>query len=219
MKRAKNGNVREITAVGGGISRDDEFVQLAHSATAASSYNLPGIAAFGKGMIITLFDKDGNAGTNNITLNASPSEDIMGNSTYVIDDDNGWVTVASDGVSTDWQVVGSSKFTVDRDPRVNSQASTATLTVNSDTTDLAILTAQAAALTIAAPTGTPAQGRNLIIRIKDNGTARAITWNAIFRAIGVTLPATTTISKTLYILAKYNDTDSNWDVLAVNEEA
>lgn len=104
-------------------------------------------------------------------------------------------------------------------PSNQSSASTATLNINSDNIDLSILTAQAVALTVAAPTGTPVQGQKLIIRIKDNATSQTITWNAIFRAIGVTLPAATTISKTLYIGCVYNSTDSKWDVVAVNEEA
>jgi hypothetical protein len=104
-------------------------------------------------------------------------------------------------------------------PRVSSVASTATLTVDILTTDTAIITAQATALNIAAPTGSPAQGRKLVIRIKDNGTARAITYNAIFRALGVTLPTTTVINKTLYLGCIYNSTDARWDVVAVSQEA
>jgi hypothetical protein len=97
--------------------------------------------------------------------------------------------------------------------------STATLTINADVQDLGVITAQAAALTIAAPTGTPIQGQKLIFRIKDNGTARGITWNAIFRVIGTTLPTTTVINKTTYVVCIYNSTDTKWDVVAVNTEA
>ena len=75
------------------------------------------------------------------------------------------------------------------------------------------------ALTIAEPTGSPVDGRKLIIRIKDNGTAIGITFNAIFTAIGVTLPTTTTISKVLYIGCIYNSNTTTWDVIAVKEQA
>lgn len=102
--------------------------------------------------------------------------------------------------------------------RVQSVASAATLTPNVDLYDLAVITAQAAALTIAAPTGTPSNGYAFVFRIKDNGTARAITFNAIYRAIGSALPTTTTISKTLYFVAVYNSTDSKWDVFPSNLE-
>ena len=80
------------------------------------------------------------------------------------------------------------------------------------------LTALAAAATFAAPSGTPANGNTLLIRIKDNGTARTLAWNSIYRAIGVTIPTTTTASKTLYIGCIYNSTDSKWDVVSVVEQ-
>ena len=58
----------------------------------------------------------------------------------------------------------------------------------------------------------------LILRIADNGTARALTFNAIYRAIGVTLPTTTTANKVLYIGCIYNSQGSKWDVIAIKEE-
>ncbi len=105
------------------------------------------------------------------------------------------------------------------DPISTSTASSATLTVDSDTTEVAVLTAQAAALTIAAPTGSPVEGQKLIIRVKDDGSARGITFNAIFRAIGITLPTTTVASKITYLGFIYNSTDSKWDAIAVKTEA
>lgn len=81
------------------------------------------------------------------------------------------------------------------------------------------LTALAAAATFAAPSGSPVNGNRLLIRIKDDGTARTIAWNAIFRAIGVTLPTTTVLGKTLYVGAVYNSAASKWDVIAVAQEA
>ncbi len=81
------------------------------------------------------------------------------------------------------------------------------------------ITGQSAALTIAAPTGTFQDGQGLLIRIKDNGTARAISWNAVFRAVGVTLPTTTVLSKVLYVGAKWNAAESVFDVIAVGQQA
>lgn len=98
-------------------------------------------------------------------------------------------------------------------------ASSATPTPAADFYDQYNLTAQAAAAAIAAPTGTVTDGTSLIFRIKDNGTARALTWNAVYRAIGVTLPTTTVVSKTLYVGCKWNSTDAVWDVLAVSQQA
>jgi len=99
------------------------------------------------------------------------------------------------------------------DPRLQSVASNATVTPNSDTDDAVIITAQAAGLTLANPSGTPVQGQPMIIRIKDNATARTITFGSQYRGIGAALPTTTTISKTLYISMIYNSTDVRWDVI------
>jgi hypothetical protein len=105
------------------------------------------------------------------------------------------------------------------DPRVDSVASSATPSPNFQTHDQYQLTALAADATFAAPAGTLVNGMPRFIRIKDNGTARTLAWNAAYRAIGVTLPTTTVINKTLYLGMKYNSADSKWDVLAVGQEA
>jgi len=78
------------------------------------------------------------------------------------------------------------------------------------------VTALAAAAAFAAPSGTPTEGNYLTIRIKSDATARALSWNAIYRAgTDVALPTTTTASKTLYLGFRYNASDSTWDLLAV----
>jgi len=107
-------------------------------------------------------------------------------------------------------------------PRIISAASYTTDTGSSldvSTADQFIVTAQAGALLFNAPGGTPVEGQKLIIRIKDNGTAGALTYNAVFRAMGVALPTTTVISKTLYMGFIYNITDTKWDLVAVAQEA
>jgi hypothetical protein len=81
------------------------------------------------------------------------------------------------------------------------------------------ITAQAAGLTLANPTGTAVPGWGMAIRIKDNGTARSIAYGTQYRAIGVTLPTTTVVSKTLYLGLIYNADDTKWDVVAVAQEA
>jgi len=103
-------------------------------------------------------------------------------------------------------------------PRVQTVTSSATVTPVS-TNDLVIITAQAVGLTLANPTGTFAEGQSLMIRIKDNGTARAITFGTNYRAIGITLPSTTVISKTMYLGIIYNSTDGKWDILGLNQQA
>lgn len=101
-------------------------------------------------------------------------------------------------------------------PRIGTETSSATSTPTADTVDQWNVTALAVADAFAAPTGTPTDGQDLIIRIKDNGTARALTWNAIYRASSdLALPSTTILSKTLYLGFRYNAADSKWDLLAV----
>lgn len=104
--------------------------------------------------------------------------------------------------------------------RVGSTTSSSSLTIDSDSYDQYNVTALAAAITMNNPSGTPTDGQQLLMRFKDNGTARAFTWSGTqWRAVGVTLPATTVISKTLYLGAVWNATDSKWDVIAMSQEA
>jgi GDSL-like Lipase/Acylhydrolase family len=105
-------------------------------------------------------------------------------------------------------------------PRVGTTTSSSSLTIASDSYDRYTVTALAADMTLNNPSGTPTDGQTLLIRIKDDGTARALTWSGSqFRAIGVTLPTTTVISKTVYIGLIWNSADSKWDVISVNQEA
>jgi hypothetical protein len=74
--------------------------------------------------------------------------------------------------------------------------------------------ALAVGATFGAPTGTPVDGQELIIRIKDNGTSQALAWNAIYRTgTDVILPTATTISKTMYIQFCFNGADTKWDIV------
>jgi hypothetical protein len=104
-------------------------------------------------------------------------------------------------------------------PRVGTTASSATPTINTDDVDQFNITAQAAAITSMTTnlSGTPTDGQKLLIRIKDNGTARAITWGASFVSSGVaTLLTTTVISKTHMSLFIYDAAASKWVCVAVD---
>lgn len=83
------------------------------------------------------------------------------------------------------------------------------------------VTALGQAATFAAPSGTPANWNKLIVRIKDNGTARGLSWNAIYVAGGVALPTTTVLSKILVLLFMYNTANSlnKWQLIASSQEA
>ena len=101
-------------------------------------------------------------------------------------------------------------------PTTTSVTSTATLTPDLSLGDTFTITAQAAALIIANPSGTPVNGQKMLIRIKDNGTARAITYGSQYRAsTDLLLPSTTIVSKTLYYGFIYNSTDTKWDLIAL----
>lgn len=83
------------------------------------------------------------------------------------------------------------------------------------------VTALAQAAAFAAPSGTPANWNSLVIRIKDNGTARALTWDSIYVAGGVALPSTTVLSKILTLGFFYNTANSlnKWQCIASAQEA
>jgi hypothetical protein len=102
--------------------------------------------------------------------------------------------------------------------RVSATTSTATLTISCDSFDFAKVTGQNVPLTIANPTGTPTSAQPLEYRLKDDGTARAITWGSAFRAFGSALPVATTAGKTTYVGCRWNSDDAKWDVVAVNTE-
>ena len=105
--------------------------------------------------------------------------------------------------------------------RVDTVTSAAAPAINQDTTDIFTITAQAEAITSMTTglTGTPTTGQGLIIRIKDNGTARAITWGAKFASRGATLPTTTVLGKYTYVGLIYNEVAVLWDCVAVSTES
>lgn len=92
-------------------------------------------------------------------------------------------------------------------PRVVSATTTTTLTPNSATTDITRLTAQATALTIAAPTGSPHDGQTLVVEIADNGTAQSLAWNAAYSG---TLPVITVPGTTLVVTVVYDAATTTW---------
>jgi hypothetical protein len=105
--------------------------------------------------------------------------------------------------------------------RVTTITSSATPTINTDDCDAVTITALATAITSLTTnlSGTPTDFQKLIIRIKDNGTARAITWGASFVAKGVALPTTTVISKLLTVGFIYDTVAASWGCVASAQEA
>lgn len=105
-------------------------------------------------------------------------------------------------------------------PRISVTTTTGTLTPNIDNYSVYELNAQATSLSLAAPTGTPNDGDAMIIRIKDNGTTRAITYDAVYANIsGLDTLATTTVSKWHVLGIMYNAGVSKWQILSITTEA
>jgi hypothetical protein len=109
--------------------------------------------------------------------------------------------------------------------RVNSQTTATSVAIDATTYDTYTFTALNSGLTFNAST-LATNGDKIIIRIKDDGTARALTWTGVgtaggFRQIGLTLPTTTTVNKTLYVGLVYNTDGATalWDAIAYTIEA
>jgi hypothetical protein len=128
---------------------------------------------------------------------------------------------------TSQTVVGTTETQTLTDKRINPRVVAASgtsgnLTINGDTTDLYKAEGLTGAITFLQPSGTPVDGQKLLIRLKDDGTARGITWTTsagAFRAIGITLPTTTVLGKVTYVGCVYNSTDSFWDAVATVTQA
>lgn len=106
-------------------------------------------------------------------------------------------------------------------PRISSVTSASSITPNSNTTDQFEVTALATSLTINAPSGSPADGQKLIIRILDNGTPQTLTWTTTsggYRVVGSVLPTTTVANKVSYVGCIWNAQAGFWDAVAVANE-
>lgn len=74
-------------------------------------------------------------------------------------------------------------------------------------TDLVRPAALTAALTIANPSSTPADGAGFVVDLIDNGTTRALTWGSKYASRMATLPTATTAGKRHRIGVEYNAAD------------
>jgi hypothetical protein len=100
--------------------------------------------------------------------------------------------------------------------RVVTTTDDATAVIDCGITDQYQLTAVANATEFTV-TGTPTAGQTLVIRVKDAGVSKNLTFTG-FTAIGCTIPTATTAGKTTYVGCLYNATASTWDVVAVTTE-
>lgn len=172
-----------------------DFVSIATNDITSLSGTLP-VSSGGTGATTLSGLLVGN-GTSPVTAVTAPSGTVVG--------------------TTDTQTLTNKRIT----PRVVSITSSASITPNGDTTDQYNVTALAVPATINAPTGTPTDGQKFVLRIEDDGTARALTWtttSGAYRVVGTTLPTTTVATKVLYVGCIYNSTDVFWDVVGVTQQ-
>lgn len=137
--------------------------------------------------------------------NPLPSYKFVGYNglTYSQLDSNGNITSIG-GVSNDLNV-----------QTVSSSSSVTPTTSN----DLVLITNQSTSLTIENPSGvTASEGKDLVIRIKDNGSPVSILFGTKYRAFNDALPITTESSKTLYLGIVYNAIDDKWDVVGISNQ-
>jgi len=101
-------------------------------------------------------------------------------------------------------------------PRVQT-AGTLTITPTS-ANDAITETGLSGAIVLANPTGTFKEMQSFMVRIKDNGTSQTLTFGSNYRAMGVTLPSSTTASKWLYLGVIYNAVDSKFDIIGLSQQ-
>ena len=166
----------------------------------ATTINKVTITAPTSSATLTLVDGStlATSGANSITLTSTGSTNVTLPTTGTLATLSGTETLSNKRIN----------------PRVNSVASSATPSPNSDNTDQFEVTALAANAAFANPSGTPVDGQVFIIRIKDAGTAKTLSFGTAYRAGDIALPTTTVISKTMYLGFIYNGADSKWDLVA-----
>jgi len=125
-------------------------------------------------------------------------------------------------VQADWNATDGDAFIKNKPSSggIGSISTTSSLTINMTTYRHYRITALASALTINAPLN-PVDGYTLLLEIEDDGTTRALTWNAVFSDVysGASLPNDTTAGKNHILLFVYNSTKAKWELFAADEES
>jgi len=113
--------------------------------------------------------------------------------------------------TSDSQVLTNKRIT----QRESSITSSATPSVDTDTLDLARITALAVNISSVTMTGTPTHGQKVTFEITGTAT-RTIAWGSQFEASGnVPLPTSTSGTQMLTVIFSWNSTTSKWRCLGV----
>jgi hypothetical protein len=149
----------------------------------------------------------GNAGFSGTTLSLSGAATLSGGGTS---------TTPSAGDNST-KIATTAFVQTSRAPNVQSvtSAGTVTPTFSNDAVDI---TAQAAALTLANPSGTAVNDWGWLIRIVDNGTPQTIAYGTQYVGIGFTLPSTTVAGKALVLGCVWNANKTRVEVVSMAQE-
>lgn len=101
---------------------------------------------------------------------------------------------------------------------VYEQTSVATLNLDVDVYDIARLTAQGQALTVAAPTGTPSTGQRLTYLIEDDGTKRSFTFNSAYQGGKFPMPTGTFPYQQLKMVFEYEASETAWLLVELDSQ-
>jgi len=144
---------------------------------------------------------------------------VDANSTFLVRLDNADAFTLTTTGATFASGITAPSFTGKVTSRVVSIADGTSITMNADTTDLAVQvnTQAAGTLTINAPTGTPVNGQRLMLRLTSSN-AQTFAWNAIFRgSTDQALPTTSSgATKEDYVGFIYDSVAVKWDLIAKN---
>lgn len=103
--------------------------------------------------------------------------------------------------------------------RVVTTATATSITINADTTDIALManTQAAGTFTVNAPSGTPYEGQTLVFRMRSTNV-QTFSWNAIFQgATSLSLPTSSSgSSKYDYFGFMYNSIAAKWQLVGLS---